>query len=54
MLGAGEERAAYLESRKISFKSKLALNINMLLWSLISVIALGGKDCPTATSPTIW
>lgn len=51
---AGNEIAAYLESRNINFKSKLALNINMLLWSLISVIALGGKDWPTATSPTIW
>lgn len=46
--------AVYLESRNMSFMSKLALNINMLLCSLISVTALGGRECPTATKPTFW
>lgn len=36
--------SVYLESRKMSFMSKLALNINMLLCSLISVTALGGRE----------
>lgn len=34
----------YLESRKMSFMSRLARNMNMLLCSLISVTALGGRE----------
>jgi len=44
----------YLASRKMSFRSRLALNINMFECILISVMALGGKECPTATRPTFW
>jgi hypothetical protein len=43
----------YLASRNISLRSKLALNINILLYILISVIALGGNEWPTATSPKL-
>lgn len=35
---------SYRESRKMSFMSRLARNINMLLCSLISVTALGGSE----------
>ncbi|TNN26074.1 hypothetical protein EYF80_063789 [Liparis tanakae] len=48
------KKRAYRESRKMSFMSRLALNMNMLLCSLISVTALGGSEWPTATSPTFW
>ena len=34
----------YLESRNISFRSKLALNMNMLLFILTSVIELEGRE----------
>lgn len=57
--GGGEESIwkqpqHYLESRKMSFMSRLARNMNMLLCSLISVTALGGSEWPTATKPTFW
>ena len=42
----------YLASRKMSFRSRLARNVNILQCSLISVMALGGRECPTATKPT--
>lgn len=44
----------YLVSRKMSLKSRLARNMNMLLWSFISVMPLGGREWPTATRPTVW
>lgn len=47
-------KLSYLASKNISFMSKLALNINMLVCNLISVMALGGKECPTATRPILW
>lgn len=58
-LGApGPERLlsvpTHLESKKISFMSRLARNMNILLCSLISVTALGGSEWPTATNPTFW
>lgn len=43
-----------LVSKKMSFKSRLARNMNMLLKSLISVMPLGGREWPTATRPTVW
>lgn len=44
----------HLASRKISFMSMLARNINMFWCSLISVIAEGGSEWPTATRPRFW
>ena len=41
-------------SRKISLRSRLALNMKTLECILISVIELGGKDWATATNPTFW
>lgn len=41
----------HLASRKINLRSMLALNINIFWWSFISVIADGGSEWPTATSP---
>ncbi len=35
---------SYLMSKKISLRSRLARNMNMLLCSLISVIPLGGSE----------
>lgn len=43
-----------LVSKKMSLKSRLARNMNMLLKSLISVTPLGGREWPTATRPTVW
>ena len=43
-----------LESRKMSLRSREALNINILEWSLISVMALDGRLVPTATRPMFW
>lgn len=53
-LGGTLAPTTHLESRKMSFMSKLARNMNMLLCSLISVTALGGSEWPTATRPTFW
>lgn len=44
----------HLASRKINLRSMLALNMNMFWCSFISVIADGGSECPTATSPRFW
>lgn len=41
----------YLPSKKISLRSKLALNMNMLENILISVTPDGGSECPTAQRP---
>ena len=53
-LGGTLGLTTHLESRKMSFMSRLARNMNMLLCSLISVTALGGSEWPTATRPTFW
>jgi len=47
-----KKHCSYLASRKMSLRSRLALNMNMLLNILISVIALGGREWPTVTMPT--
>lgn len=44
----------HLASKKINLRSKLALNMNIFVCNLISVMALGGRECPTATSPAFW
>lgn len=44
----------YLLSRNISFRSMLARNINIFWCNLISVIADGGNEWPTATRPRFW
>lgn len=48
-----QRSSAYLASRNMSFKSKLARNMNMFECNLISVIACGGNEWPTATKPTV-
>ena len=40
-------------SKNISFKSKLALNINTLECILTSVIEEGGREFATPTKPTL-
>lgn len=44
----------HLASRKMSLRSSEALNMNILECILISVMAEGGSECPTATRPTFW
>lgn len=46
-----ESLHTYLASKKINFKSRLDRNMNMFWYILISVMALGGSEWPTATRP---
>ncbi len=41
-------------SKKMSLRSRLALNMKTLECILISVIELAGSECATATKPTFW
>jgi hypothetical protein len=43
------KNGTYRESRKMSLRSKLARNMNMLLFILISVTELEGSEWPNAT-----
>lgn len=45
--------SVYLASKNMSFKSRLARNMNIFECNLISVIAWGGNEWPTATRPTV-